>query len=772
MRRSVMYRLVLPLVVLVAMGLGLYNISLMAHAKPDQLQFTQLQTQIVPLINRAQIKGPAGKDVQLDLSIGLRMRDEQAFDALLSSMYDPHSSLYHQFLTPQQFAARFGPTAQQQQQVTNYLRGRGFTIKQITPNGLLVDATASVSQVEAAFHVQINDYQDGARTFYANAQAPSIPAELSSLILSIGGMDNSVKMHPLLQRMPQATGGYGPADLSGAYNGAALQQSGAQGDGQSVAIFELDGYKASDINQYFQNFNLGQPRVSNVLVGGFNGSAGAGAIEVELDIEVVGAMAPKAAQIIYEGPNTTQGVNATYSKIVNDNQAKVVSISWGECEAQSGAAELQTLDTIFKQAAAQGISMFAASGDSGAYDCNDNSLAVDSPAGDPYIVGVGGTNLQVSNGAYGGEAAWSDPTDTQRSPKGSGGGGGLSNTFKMPSWQTGPGVQNQYSNGNREVPDVSADADPQTGYAVYCTVSASGCPASGSIVVGGTSAAAPLWAGGTTLVNEYLLKQNKSPIGFASPALYALANSQQPSAPFHDVKSGTNLFYPSTATYDMATGLGSPDFFNIAHDIEAGGGGGNPPPPGTPTPTPPPPTTPTAAPTTIPPTSTPPPTTTPVPPGGSLIKNGNFEQGASGWQELSRGGYELVDSSKPHSGHYSAFLCGYSNCNDVLSQSFSVPNGHTTISYWWMGSSNHNTITCRDSFVVQVLDSKGKVIAQLQPQACNTTVTGQWKQVTFDASGTLSRYAGQRVTLMFGARTSLALFTTAFYVDDVAVVSH
>src|SRR5207245_6302437 len=143
--------------------------------------------------------------------------------------------------------------------------------------------------------------------------------------------------------------------------------------------------KSSDVTQYFQTYNLGSPSISNVLVDGFDGSAGAGAIEVALDIEVVAAMAPKASQIVYEGPNTTQGVNDTYNQIVTDNKAQITTISWGECESASGNAELQTLDNIFKQGAAQGIAMFAASGDSGAYDCNDTNLAVDSPSGDPNI---------------------------------------------------------------------------------------------------------------------------------------------------------------------------------------------------------------------------------------------------------------------------------------------------------------------------------------------------------------------------------------------------
>src|SRR5439155_12199886 len=552
--------------------------------------------------------------------------------------------MYHHFLTPQEFADEFGPTPEQQQRVAAYLRQQGLTVTGIAPNGLLIDANATIAQAETTFQVTINNYQLGSHTFYANAGAPTIPSSFSSLIASIGGLDNSVKLHPLLHRLnpgggkpglgkrsshaqPNAQSGFKPADLVAAYDSGPLQQAGVLGNNQTVAVFELDGYQSSDITQYLQTYNLGSPSISNVLVDGFNGSAGPGAIEVELDIEVVAAMAPKASQIVYEGPNTTQGVNDTYNKIVTDNKAQVTTISWGECESASGAAELQTLDTIFKQGASQGIAMFAASGDSGPYDCNDTNLAVDSPAGDPYITGVGGTNLQVNNGAYGSESVWSNPSDTQRSPQGAGGGGGLSNTFKEPSWQTGPGVQNQYSNGNREVPDVSADADPATGYSVYCTVSASGCPSAGWIVVGGTSAAAPLWAGSTASMNEYLQKQGKSRMGFANPVLYGLAGAQQQYAPFHDVTSGTNLYYPATTAYDLASGWGSPDIYNIARDI-AGGSVPNPSPTPSPTGTPTPGPTATATDTPTPgPTPTMNPTDTPTPPTqppgvGVLTHNG------------------------------------------------------------------------------------------------------------------------------------------------------
>ena len=357
-------------------------------------------------------------------------------------------------------------------------------------------------------------------------------------------------------------------------------------------------------------------------------------------------MAPKATQIVYEGPNTTQG-NDTYNQIITDKRAQIATISWGECESLSGNAELQMLNNIFSQGAAEGISIYAASGDSGAYDCNDANLAVDSPADDPNITGVGGTSLLLNNNAYGNETVWSSPYENQRSPNGAGDGGGISSFFQEPSWQIGPGVQNQYSNGNREIPDVSADADPVIGYSVYCTAVASGCPSSGWISVGGTSSAAPLWAGGTALINEYQQnQQNQFFMGFANPVLYGLQNTQQQFPPFHDVTSGTNLYYPAMTGYDLASGLGSPDIYNITRDVAAEVS--LPTSPLTPIPGP----SPTVTTTTNPsPTDTI--TLPPIPPSSTnlLIKNGDFEQESSFWRENSRGGHELVNSVNPHSGN-------------------------------------------------------------------------------------------------------------------------
>ena len=742
-------------------------LAMRAGVRANQNSRTLISGHEVPLMQQAHLLQSTNPSQQLNLSIGMQLRNPSGLDSLLGDIYDPSSPQYHQYLTPDQFNQLFAPTSDQVQQVVSYLQSQGMTITSVAPNNLLIDATATVSQVQQTFSVQINTYQAGNHTFYANATSPSVPTSISQLITSIGGLDNSVQYHPLYQKVIRhiqnqgfalaTPAGFGPKELSGAYNAAPLQSTGVQGDNQTVAFFELDGYQSSDVAQYFQNYGLAKPNISSVLVDGFSGTPGQGAIEVELDMEVVGALAPHAKQIVYEGPNTTQGLNDTYNKIVHDNKAHIVSISWGLCENYSGAAELHTLDTIFKQGAAQGITFFAAAGDSGAYDCGDGNLGVDSPASDPYVTGVGGTNLQLNTGAYGSESVWSNPSDTQRSPNGAGGGGGVSNTFAHPSWQTGPGVQM----GNREVPDVSADADPATGYATYCTVTNAGCPSTGWITIGGTSAAAPLWAGSMTLIDQYLQSQGKAVVGSANPVLYGLFNTQQQLPAFHDVTSGNNLHYNAGPGYDMASGIGSPNVDNIAHDLASPGNGS------TPTPTP------TSVPSPIP-TSTPSPTPTPAPPQ-VLIQNGGFEKGQVPWQESSSGGYQMVNNSKWHRGKHSAHFCGYTGCTDNIWQTFTVPTTFTkiTITYWWYSDTNKTTNQCLDTFSSSLQTTSGVSIRNLQ-QSCNTHVSNAWvregKDGSFDVTSDLSNYKGQQVTLFFqGTTIANQSQSTDFFIDDVAV---
>ncbi len=793
MQRNIARNLLFGLTAFILIGASLLvmHIGIGVFAAPNTPESPDapmtLSQQIVPLVQHSQLVRAADASQPLHLSVSLQLRNRYELDSLLNALYDPMSPLYHHYLTPEQFTQLFAPTPEQVQQVTTYLQSRGLTVTSVSSNNLLIDATGTVAQAQQAFNTHINLYQSGTHTFYANASAPSVPFALSPLVASINGLDNSVQPQPRLQRLTArqlvtltrqhirrasqnthfaTPNGYGPNDITGAYDAATLHNMGMLGDNQTIALYELDGYLPNDIAQYAKMYNLGTPNLSNVLVDGFSGNAGQNAVEVELDIELLAAMAPHANQLVYEGPNTPQGMNDTYNKIVTDNRAQVVSISWGLCESSTSPGELQTLDNIFRQGAAQGMSFFAAAGDSGAYDCADTNLAVDTPADDPYVTAVGGTTLQINNGSYGNEIVWSNPHSVSHGPEGAGGGGGLSKVYNQPSWQAGPGVKNSYSNGYRELPDVTADADPATGYAMYCTVTNAGCNSGGWLVVGGTSGAAPVWSGSAVLINQYLQANGQKRIGYANPTLYMLFNAQQGFPAFHDITAGNNLYYPATAGYDLASGIGSPDVYNIARDLLYLSLGI------TPTPTPSPTDTPTPSPSpTLTPTNTPPPS--PTPPPQSLIQNGGVENGTAPWQESSAQGYELIETVKPHTGQYSAYLCGYAGCDDRIWQNFTVPTGYTTItvSYWWYSDTAKPSKQCLDTFTAQLQTSSGTTIQTLQ-LACNTNASNAWVQITVDASSALAQYQGQTVTLYFRATTASGRYLTSdFYVDDVTVIA-
>src|SRR5256714_15429776 len=320
-----------------------------------------------------------------------------------------------------------------------------------------------------------------------------LPTYLASLITSVSGLDDANRFsHPPIpghntpaitpnagSNCPAAgqSGGsqvaYIPSQFAKAYNYDGLHSSGLQGQGQTVGVFELDGYSLSDVQAYTQCFGGGNVPIQNIVLDGFNGQPGAGAVEVELDMELILSMAPKLSKlIVYEAPNTTQGYNDEFARIVSD-RTPVISVSWGDCEKNMSQQEVQQENKYFQEAAAQGQSILVASGDSGSSSCFqlqaggsgfDTSLNADDPAAQPFVTAVGGTTLTLaSNNSYQSGGVWNGGL------LGGAGGGGISQFWKQPAWQKGPGVQNSYSNGMRETPDVSLDADPATGYPIYCT---------------------------------------------------------------------------------------------------------------------------------------------------------------------------------------------------------------------------------------------------------------------------------------------------------------
>ncbi len=518
-------------------------------------------------IARAQPLGRVARDESIRLALALPLRDPAGLQAFLDRLYDPAAPEYGHYLTGNEFTARYGPTQQSYDAVLAFARARGLTITSTTPNRLLVNVSGPASAVEAAFAVHLLRYENAdGFVFHAPDGEPAIPAPLVGRLSGVIGLANNVVLHPHFQRLDTSReeglvprlrgnevgsgflGGLTPLDIKAAYDLTKVTQTGT---GRTLALYELDGYDPSDVATYETTYGLLQVPLQNVLVGTADGSAGSGAGEVTLDIELMAALAPGAAGIIvYEGRNGTTDVLDTYNRIATDNSAKEVSTSWGIDEVSEGQAGRVAENTIFQQMAAQGQSLYAAAGDDGAYD-DGFTIVVDDPASQPFVTGVGGTTLAVSGagGPYQAESAWGDPNNpgNRGGPHGSGGGGGISRFTPLPDYQNGVGLSQTF----RNVPDVSLAADPNTGYSIFF---------GGKLTVfGGTSCAAPLWAAYTALVNQARVGYKQQPLGFANPTLYAIAKGAGYAKGFHDVTSGTNLFYATGPGYDNASGLGSFD---------------------------------------------------------------------------------------------------------------------------------------------------------------------------------------------------------------------
>jgi kumamolisin len=506
----------------------------------------------------------------MDLSISLRPRDQAGLSELLAGLYDPEDPRYHQFLTPEEFRSRFAPSDADVTAVTRYLSARGLKVRSVSANNMIVNVDGSGAEVENAFQVELHDYAtERGDVAFAPEGDPLVMGEAAERVLAVNGLSSSSRRRPsgrLKARLGPDPRAYvsdymTPAKIRNAYGLNALTQTGA---GETLALFELDVYHSADIDAFANYFGLTVPTLQNVTVDGGPRSqdkSDGGRGEVTLDIEVAMATAPGLSKImVYEGPNTDQGVLNTYSRIASDNSAKVVSTSWGLSEIYTTSSFRNSENAIFQQMAAQGQSIFAASGDYGAYDDYDNnptSRLVDDPASQPYVTAVGGTTLNsdATTGAYVSESSWGD------SARHLGGGGGISSLWAKPSWQAGVATITNKGcaldgNGNpscpngRLVPDVSLDANPSTGYPVYLD--------GAWYAFGGTSAAAPVWAAFMAIVNQGRVQNGLGRIGFANPTIYKIGASSLAASAFHDIADNTNnLYYPAVAGYDLSTGWGT-----------------------------------------------------------------------------------------------------------------------------------------------------------------------------------------------------------------------
>jgi subtilase family serine protease len=554
----------------------------------------------------ASVAGQVASNTPMQISVALRPQDPAALDSFATAVSTPGSSDYGQYITPAQFAARFGPTDAVISAVENSLRAHGLTPGTVTANHLAIPITATVGQLEQAFSVSLLRVTLPSDSHaIVNSAAPLLDANIAGAVQGVEGLSTLSAPHPLLQRSDVlrssarvshstrhvATGGPQPCSaatsaapdqsaytadqIASAYGFSGLYQAGDEGAGQTVAIYELEPYSPSDIAAYQSCYGT-HTSVSNVNVDGGAGS-GSGQGEAALDIEQVIGLAPKTNVLVYEGPNSNSGSPGagpydTWNAIISQDRARVVTASWGQCEALEGATDANEENTLFEEAAAQGQTVVSASGDEGSEDCNnpplqpDASLGVDDPSSQRYVTGVGGTTLSAI-GPRPTEKVWNNGGNVGGllGFQPGAGGGGVSSFWGMPSYQANaPSSLHVQRSSSRESPDVSADADPDSGYLVYWQGSWGG--------IGGTSGAAPLWAALIALTNASSACHG-SVVGFANPALYEVAAATY-AEDFNDITRGNNDFtgtnggkYAAGTGYDMASGLGTPNGASLAASL-------------------------------------------------------------------------------------------------------------------------------------------------------------------------------------------------------------
>jgi subtilase family serine protease len=551
-----------PLCGIAAMMAALLPFTAGAQATGQQL----LHGHVPPAIARFHLQPmnrlPATN--RLNLAIGLPLRNEAGLEKLLAEIYDPASTNYHRYLTPEQFAAQFGPAEQDYQALIAFAQTNGLTVTATYPNRTLLDVNGNAATVEKVFHVTLSVYQHPTenRTFFAPDAEPSI--DFSVPVLHVSGLDNfdlprpaSLKKNPHNDstRTPSGTGsGSGGNYMGNDFRAAYVPGVALNGAGQIIGLLQFDGYYSNDIATYENQAGLPGVTLTNVPVDGGVGTPGSGVTEVSLDIEMAISMAPGVSKIIvYEAPNPSPWPDLL-SRMANDNLAKQMSSSW------SGGGPDPTSEQIFKQMAAQGQSFFNATGDSDAF-----TGSISFPSDSTNITEVGGTTLTTTGpgGSYVSETAWNWGYDSAANGY-VGTSGGISPTYPMPSWQQGISMTaNLGSTTMRNVPDVALTADNV--WVIYGNGQ--------SQSVGGTSCAAPLWAGFTALLNQQAALAGIPTVGFLNPAIYAIGKGPNYTADFHDITTGNN-FWPSSPTkfpavtgYDLCTGWGTPNGTNLINAL-------------------------------------------------------------------------------------------------------------------------------------------------------------------------------------------------------------
>jgi uncharacterized protein (TIGR03437 family) len=608
--KSLCYRFGTRTVVLLCTLTGLVNAqqSRIANTIDNQQRFV-LTGHIHPKARPEDDQGRVSPSLQMSyVTLELAQSESQhaELQQLLKDQQTPGSGNYHRWLTPEQYAERFGVSTDDLNKIEAWLQGQGLTIAAVARGRNWIAVNGEANRIEGAFQTEIHQYVANGETHFANATNPSVPAALSGIVGEIRGLnDFRMKAKARLRKpsasstnntlKPNFTSSDGetfitPGDLAVIYDINPLYAAGIDGQGQSIAIAGQTQVNLSDIQQFRSSYGLPANNPQTLLVPGAQdpGISQTDLPEADLDLEWSGAVAKNATIIFVYASDVMDAVQYA----IDENLAPELSQSYGACELETPSSDLAAFQQMGQQANSQGMTWFAASGDTGGADCDDSQnpgLAVDAPGSTPEVTDMGGTEFAeggqqfwsatnssagVSARSYIPETSWND-TAEDGSPSASG--GGASVYFSKPSWQTGPGVPHDNA---RDVPDLalstSADHD---GYFVYT---------GGSLqVYGGTSVAAPSFAGMIALLNQYLVssKVQATPgLGNINPKLYSLAQST-PTA-FHDITTGNNIVsvscgrhfgcsdtpvgYSAGVGYDQVTGLGSVDASRL---ITAWGGG-------------------------------------------------------------------------------------------------------------------------------------------------------------------------------------------------------
>jgi subtilase family serine protease len=588
--------------------------------------------------------------MKLHLTVVLGIHDQAKLEQLLADQQNPSSSQYHQWLTPKQFNERFGPTKAQTEAVVKWLKSQGLHVTSTNPLGRTINASANVTQAEAAFATSIVT----SGVSFGNASDPSVPAEFAGVIVGIQGLDNMHAVVPagLHRRLPSAdkdlshsqllaladvahpgadTGGasvpgatvgggdaFGPFDIETFYDETPLISAGNSGttSPDCVALDEDSDYLDAAVTLFASSFGFAPFNITRVLPGGSSPGTNGDETEALLDIDYAHATAPATPIHVYVNGNLYTSIQSS----ITDNTCGAISISFIYCSSSSSF--FTGLDTLFAQAATQGQSVFIASGDWGAaglqYDATSNSCVVGTAlnasemAASPHVIGVGGTTFSPQYNASGNDTSVVGVAPGGIESAWGSSGGGASKIFSKPAWQTGPGVPNDSA---RDVPDVAMIAWTP---AVFIGADVSGV-AQIQCCWGGTSLAAPLWAGYSRAIAQH---QNGTRLGLLNPTIYSLAAKGLLSNGIEDVTSGNNSYngvtgYSAGAGYDLVTGWGSVDMATFASAYN-----------GTPKPTPTPTPKPTATPMPVP-TPTPLPTPAPLTLSRTSISFGGVKSGRS-----------------------------------------------------------------------------------------------------------------------------------------------